>query len=200
MDFVINIFKGILELVSVGLVLKTIEYIFLLIINRRKYSINGFWISQYESAFGKEICANDIVEIHSLGNRLIITFQQYYNKSDGINIFQGEGYISSNGCISVSYFSDNDASRHVGCMILAQIDLKSTKKALKGRFFEFDTRDGIKSPMVDEKNALKLYDIDYVLIKYNLNLKEKIKFYLKKPVYKNHNEIKNKFEGIVNGS
>lgn len=199
MNFLKEILLGFIELIGVAIILKFVELLFLFLVNRKKYTINGFWISCYNSAFDSDIKANDIVEIHSMGNRLIITYQQYYNKSIECNVFRGEGYVSSNGCVSFSYFFDSSDARHVGTMILSQIDLKSTHKALKGKFFEYDTRKGIKEPLGDKTNALNLYDEDYFMIKCNLTLKQKIKFYLNKPVYQSHKAVKNKYEETIHG-
>ncbi len=104
--------------------------------------------------------------------------------------------MSSNGCVAISYFLDNKTARHVGSMVLAQIDLKCDQKALKGKFFEYDSRDGIKPHMEDKMNVLKLYDIDYCLIKCDLKPNQKIKFYFKKPVFKSYSEVKSKYEVI----
>ena len=186
-----------LSLIGIAIVVKIVETIYLYFVNRKKYSINGFWISKYSSAFDSEVKANDIVEIHSMGDRLIITYQQHYNKLDGINVFQGEGYSNSKGCLAFSYFFDNGDANQVGVMILSEVDLKNTQKALKGKFFEYDTREGIKVPLNDTMSGLKLYDVDYFLVRCKLTFFQKIKFYLKKPVYNSYDEIENKYEELT---
>lgn len=199
MDFFYNILKEVYSLIGVAVVVKVVEFIYLYLVNRKKYSINGFWISEYSSAFDSEVKANDIVEIHSMGDRLIITYQQYYNKLEGINVFQGEGYSNSKGCLAFSYFFNGQDSSQVGVMILSEIDLKNTQKALKGKFFEYDTRNGIKKPLDDTMSVLKLYDIDYFLVRCKLTILQKIKFYFKKSVYSSYDEIENKYKELTKG-
>lgn len=201
-----DFFNGIIVALILAAIYKGIEKVITYFRDRNYYSINGFWVSKYNSAFDPEIEARDIVYIRSVANRRLITYHQYHNKLDGINIFKGTGYLSSNGSLAFSYQYSSHQASQVGVMLLSQIDIKSTKKAYSGKFYELDSRSTKKKNKVKKlkgkikkskgkklKSPLHIYSVDYTMVKCKITLKQKIKFIFGKPVFKSFSEVERVF-------
>lgn len=188
---------GILAAVVIAVFEKLLTAIVSSIANRNHYSINGFWVTKYISAFDPDIKANDLVRIYFYKNKFFITYQQYHNKTVNCKIFKGEGYIGNTGRIAIIYNISTNTIYQNGVMILAPIDIKSTKKGYAGKFYELDSRDITQKGNEIQGSGLKIYDIDYLMIRFKLTFKQKCKFFLNMPVF-TPTELEKEFERCYN--
>lgn len=180
MENLYSFLYGLLVAVIISILEKAISALASAYFNKNSYSINGFWISNYNSAFDPTIRANDIVWIYYYRKKIYIVYHQYYNKIYRHYVFKGQGYIANNGRLAIAYNFNNSKSYQNGVMLLTPIDIKSTKKGYSGKFYEFDARNGTKRGEKIKGSELKIYDIDYIMIPYSMSLIQKIKFFLNK--------------------
>ncbi|KPU45179.1 hypothetical protein OXPF_13060 [Oxobacter pfennigii] len=193
---IISFLNGLLSAIILAILQHFVVSTFLYFRNKNDYSINGYWISKYNSAFDKEIAANDLVLIRVIKNKIVVKYQQYYNTIDVCNTFRGEGYIG-NGRISVAYvYSDRNTYQN-GVMLLTQIDLAATKKGFSGKFYELDSRIVKSNGQKIYGSELRIYGIDYVLVPIKLSIRQKIYFLLNKKVYDSHEAILNEFNRCI---
>lgn len=196
-EYVLSFLYGLLTAVILAFIQDIIVRIYIYIHNLNKYSINGFWISNYKSVFDLELRANDIVWIRLTKNKLLITYQQYTNKSNSCKKFSGEGLIY-NGRIAISYYYSHDKIYQNGVMLLTHIDLKATKKGYSGAFYEFDSRNLKGKGKKIFGSELKIYTEDYILIPIKLTIFQKIKFIFNKPIFKPSSQISEEFDNLYN--
>lgn len=197
-EYILSFLYGLLTAVILAFFQDIIVRIIIYLHNLNKYSINGFWISKYKSAFDEELYVNDIVWIKLAKDKLLITYQQYTNKTNNCKKFYGEGYLSNNGRIAVAYYYSDKTTYQNGVMLLSHIDLKTTKKGYSGKFYEFDSRKVKSKGKTILGSELKVYDIDYILIPIKLTIFQKIKFVFNKPIYKSNCQILKEFETLYN--
>lgn len=197
-EYVLSFLYGLLTAVILAFVQDIIVRIVIYIRNLNKYSINGFWISKYKSAFDEELYVNDIVWMKLTKNKLLITYQQYTNKTNKCKKFYGEGYFDNNGRIAISYYYSDKKTYQTGVMLLTNIDLKATKKGYSGKFYEFDSRKVKSKGKTIFGSELKVYDIDYILIPIKLTVFQKIKFVFNKSIFKPNDQISEEFDYLYN--
>ncbi len=187
-----------------ALILSIVQKIFICLLShirdKNNYSINGFYLSKYKSAFDSKIVAHDLIYISCFKNKISIKFQQYYNKSNRVRIFNGCGYLGNNSRMAIAYQFNNRTTIQNGTMLLTQIDLKATKKAYSGKFYEFDTRTNKKNGQNIIGSNLNIFTVDYLVIPANISLKKRFKYLLNVKSFKSYNEIHNLFEELYKGN
>lgn len=189
---------GLLTVIILTIIQEIIVRFVLFIRNINQCSVNGFWISKYNSSFDPEIHANDVVWIRLVKNKLVITYQQYTNKTNKCKKFKGEGYLGGQGRIAISYYYSDNNTYQNGVMLLTHIDLKATKKGYSGKFYEFDSRKIKNKGKTVLGSELKIYDVDYILIPLELTLFQKVKFIFNQSIFKPNNQISIIFENLYN--
>jgi len=188
-----DIILGLLSAVILAICGNVFTWLYFRFRNRASYSIFGFWISEYNSAFNKEVSATDLLYIKPYRNKIIAKYQQYDSKLDEKStIWRGEGYVGDrSNRVAIAYFFDNESAYQTGIMLLTQIDLKSTQKGLSGKSYELDSRsgDGVRGQSI-YGSKLNIYYLDYVAYRPKLSFKQKFLFHLNMKALRSYNDAK----------